>query len=267
LLGRVKPISTEHYKFKHPASGIASLVRYKDSLIFFTDNCMVGQLNKQYQVERVWTIPIRHSHSVVCVDDKFYIASTSRDCVVESVPFEDKHKIFWKDNPGRQDTIHLNSIAHRNGEFFITAFGPRKEFWHSADAGYVKNITTGEMVVTGLKQPHTVTNVKDELYYCNSATSEVRKVGSDYSLVVDPNSYVRGMAFTDTMLAVATSKGRKKSKSTGKDLVTNFTDPGNPTGHCAVHFYKRAEKLCDYKKVRWVNLDDYGSEIFDVVVF
>jgi len=261
---KIKPIPTEHCRLNVPLSGIASLVAYKDGLIFFTDNYKVGWLNKQYQVEEVWTIPIKHPHSVVCIDDVLYIASTSRDCVIKSVPFKDRHEVFWKDNTGRQDTIHLNSVAHRDGEFFVTAFGPRKEFWHSAESGYVKNITTGEMVETDLKQPHTIINVKGELYFCNSATSEVCKVGDSDRLVVDPHSYVRGMAFTDKMLAVATSKGRKKSKSTGKDLITNFTDPGNPTGQCALHFFERAYKLSDYKLIRSVNLDDYGSEIFDV---
>jgi uncharacterized protein DUF4915 len=268
--GKIKPIPTNHYALKNPLAGIAGLVRYQDGIIFFTDGCKIGRLDNQYQVTDVGAIPIEQAHTAVWVDDKLYIAATHQDCVIESAPFQDKHQVFWEDNGGRKDTIHLNSIAYHNGAFYVTAFGPRKDFWHSAEAGYVKNITTGEIAVSGLKQPHTLCSVMDGtypggLYFCNSSSGEVCLMGSEDRLLVDSRSYIRGMSFSDDILAVTTSKGRSKSKSTGKELVTNFTDPGQPIGHCAISFYQRASRLNDYKKIRTVLLDSYGSEIFDVL--
>ena len=263
--GVPKPIDIKHYSLKHPLAGIASLVRWRDSIIFFTDGCMVGQLDRDYHLQNVWAIPIEQAHTAVSVNDELYIAASLKDCVIRSKPLEDRHSVFWKHGLGQKDTIHLNSIAHHQGDFYISAFGPRTDFWHSAHNGYIQNITTGNKVITGLKQPHTLVSYEDDLYYCNSATSDVRKLGGDENLHIEGNGYVRGMAFDKKTLAVATSRGRKRSKSTGKNLVTNFTDPGNPTGECAIHFYQRADRLDDYQHLKTVSLSKYGAEIFDVL--
>jgi len=262
----ITPIRLEHWLLPTPLAGVAPLVFWRDTVVFFTDGCAVGQLDQNYQLKRAWYIPVEQAHTTVCVNDKLYIAANVRDCVIESEPFDERHTVFWKDNPGRKDTIHLNSIAHHQGDFYISAFGPRKDFWHSSREGYIQNITTGDKVVTGLQQPHSLLSHGDELYYCVSAASEVRRLGDpDDCLVVDERSYVRGLAITDEMLVVGTSKGRKKSKSTGQDLLTNFTDPGLPTGHCALHFYRRGIHLQDAQLEKTVLLDDYGPEIFDIL--
>ena len=265
--GNIKPIHLKHWMLPEPMIGIAPLVFWRDTVVFFTDGCAVGQLGPDYKLQKVWYIPVEQAHTTVCVDDKLYIAANVRDCVIESEPLNERHLVYWKDNPGRQDTIHLNSIAHHQGEFYISAFGPRQEnFWHSSREGYIQNITTGEKVVTGLRQPHSLLSYENELYYCSSSTSEVCRLGDpEDRLLVDERSYVRGLAMTPEMLVVGTSKGRKKSKSTGKDLVTNFTDPGLPVGHCAVHFYQRGPRLVDSKLLKSVVLDDYGSELFDIL--
>lgn len=263
--GNIKPIEISHPRIPSPLTGVGGLTFYQDSILFFADGCMVGQLNKDYKVINAWPVPIEQAHSIIYVDGKLYTAATNNDCIIESTPFKDRHTTYWEDNPNRKDTIHVNSVAHCCNSFYVTAFGPRKDFWHSAESGYIKNITTGEIIEQNLKQPHTLCNVNNELYYCNSATSEVCKYRSTKRLKVDSYSYVRGLAFTKKYLAVATSKGRTKSKSTGKDLVSNFTDPGNPCGHCAIHFYRRAATLDEYKHITTINLDDYGSEIFDLL--
>jgi hypothetical protein len=264
--GKTLPIDIKHYKLNHPLAGIASLVHWEDTIIFFTDGCMVGQLDVNYRLKNVWAIPIEQAHTAVCLDNDIYIAGTAKDSVIRSGFLQDHHSVFWKHGLGEKDTIHLNSIAYHKGEFYISAFGARTDFWHSAQSGYIQNITTGERVVEDLKQPHTLVSEGGYLYYCNSATSDIRKVGSDENLHIEGNGYVRGMAFGKNILAVATSRGRKRSKSTGKEIVTNFTDPGKPVGQCAVHFYTRADCLNDYQHLRTVPLGTYGAEIFDVLL-
>lgn len=263
--GSIKPIPLEHPRLSKPLVGVAPLVFWRDTIVFFTDGCAVGQLDRNYKLLKVWYIPVEQAHTTVCVDDKLYIAANVRDCVIESEPDKEKHTVFWKDNPGRVDTLHVNSIAHHRGDFYISAFGPRKDLWHTSDNGYIQNITTGEKVVIGLKQPHSLLSDSGKLYYCVSSRGEIQCVGSAERLKVSEHSYLRGLAMTPEHIVAGTSKGRKKSKSTGQDLVTNFTDPGKPVGHCAVHLYARKQYLDDCELLETIILDDYGSEIFDVL--
>lgn len=263
--GSIKPIPVEHPLLPKPLVGIAPLVFWRDSIVFFTDGCAVGQLDRNYKLKKVWYIPVEQAHTTVNVDDKLYIAANVRDCVIESQPDKEQHTVFWKDNPGRVDTLHVNSIAHYQGDFYISAFGPRKDLWHTSEGGYIQNITTGEKVVTGLKQPHSLLVYGNQLYYCVSSCGEIRRLGGDDCLRVADRSYLRGLAMNDSYIVAGTSKGRKKSKSTGKDLVTNFTDPGKPVGNCAVHLYSRSFPLDTCERLKTVYLDDYATEIFDIL--
>jgi hypothetical protein len=268
--GAVKPVKLEHPNYPDLAnhlSGCTGLAFHQNTILVATFGCLYVQLNNKYQVIRVWRVPVEQAHSIISVDGKIYTASTVNDSVVESIPFQDSHNIFWaKDISNRRtDTIHVNSVAHCKGTFYISAFGPKDDLWNTARLGFIKKVPTGEVIIDSLTHPHTLTSFDGELYYCNSSTSEVCKVGSSEKLVVDPSSYARGMAFTDKVFAVATSRGRTKSKSTGKVLVNNLTHSGEPTGHCAVHFYERAPTLSKYRLIKKVNLNDYGSEIFDLL--
>lgn len=279
---KIAPILTEHENLPKQLTGIAALTYFQNQVIFFTDRCQVGILDKNYQVTKTWGIPIEYAHSAIEYDNKLYIAASSVDGVIQSDPNRNIHVSYWQANNDRKDTLHINSIARDQNNFYITGFGKRGDFWHTAQNGFIKNITTGETLIDGLKQPHTLICYLNKpysyLYYCNSATSEVKCITtnqknpqlSNNSLLIDSDSYVRGMCFSPDhkTLAVATSKGRKKSKSTGKDLITNFTDKGESTGHCAIHFYKSNidyPNLFDYKHFETIILDDWGIEIYDVL--
>ena len=206
---------------------------------------------------------VKDGHSILAFDNYLYVVSTGTD---EIICYEIKEKslenpkVVWQASDKKTDTHHINSIAERNGEILISAFGPKSgQLWTSSSNGYIYNITTNSSVASGIHHPHSISVNNGNIYYSNSHRNSFCVVGQTTS-IFDLDGYTRGVSWLSNDLAcVATSIGRKISKSTG--LIANPADPGESAGKCSLF----VGKVLENKIIREVDVSSFGTEIYDIL--
>lgn len=201
-------------------------------------------------------------HSILATDGFLYAVSTGSDEVLRydlSGAEDQEPKTVWRASDARFDTHHVNSIAESDGDLVVSAFGAKAgTLWSTAAQGYLHNITRDERVKEGVHQPHTVVARDGALLYCESAR---RLLCSLDGPLVALDGYARGIAWTeDDLVCVATSVGRRQSKSTG--LLANPSAPGEASGTCGISLVRPAAR----EVVGHIDLDWFGSEIYDLLV-
>jgi hypothetical protein len=207
---------------------------------------------------------VKDGHSILATDDCLYIVSTGTDEVI-SYNIRDKSlenpRIIWKASDTKTDTHHINSIAEKDGEILISAFGPKAgQLWSTASNGYIYNITVNAFAAEGLYHPHSVTTRNGKIYYSDSHRNSFCTVGQPDS-IFDLDGYTRGISWLPNgWVCLATSIGRRVSKSTG--LITNSADPGEPAGECSLVIGDIAEP----KILRNIDLSWFGPEVYDILV-
>lgn len=116
--------------------------------------------------------------------------------------------------PGEPDACHLNSLVHHGGRWLASIFGRftrhRGYKGATAGAGEVVDIETGETVLRGLSQPHSLVSAADRLWLCDSEAGVVRCYDRDFHEVATLrlDRYVRGLLVLDDVLVVGTSRSR-----------------------------------------------------------
>ena len=115
--------------------------------------------------------------------------------------------------PGEPDSAHLNSICFHEGRLLASRFGDFTEHRQyknaTRSAGQVFDVVTGEVLLTGLSQPHSLTSHGGLLWLCDS---EVYKLRSFRDYVQEDEyafeGYTRGLAFGAQHVYVGLSRSR-----------------------------------------------------------
>ena len=142
------------------------------------------------------------NNSVVCLDRDFKI--------VESWQF-----------PGEEDSSHINSVAVYKGRLIASAFGNFKlhrEYKNVTQGlGRVFDVRTGETLIEGLSQPHSLTVVNNYLYLCSSEENTLH-IYDGQSLVksVLIPGYARGIAVGENYIYVGISLSRNVNSDISK---------------------------------------------------
>lgn len=204
---------------------------------------------------------IKDGHSILAMEDYLYIVSTGTDEVKRYVLENNgvrSPEIFWRASTSGVDTHHINSIVEIDGEIFVSAFGPKDgPLWSSAVHGYIHNITRDIRIKDGIYHPHSLSQTKSVLYYCDSSRKSLCTLDQAQFKV---DGYARGIAWlSDERVCVGSSIGRRVSKSTG--LIANPADPGAAAGRSRVSIGNIKNK----KVIAEFDLSSYGPEIYDIV--
>lgn len=203
-------------------------------------------------------------HSVVRFGEEMIVVSTGTDEIIgyRLHGFElGAMRVVWTPTGSGTDTHHVNSLAVANGELLCSAFGPKEDdSWATARNGYVRNVTTDTVLVSGLRQPHSASWHDGQLFVCNSLEGSVN---TNDGVVAFLYGYTRGLTFSrDGTMYVGTSLSRRPPRATDDTGVfRNPGDPGDLHGQCAViqmaeHGGHRLE----------MNMAPFGNEIYDIVV-
>jgi hypothetical protein len=207
---------------------------------------------------------VKDGHSLLVIDNLLYVVSTGTDeviCYNIKETFLENSRVVWQAGDTKSDTHHLNSMVEYNGEILVSAFGPKAgQLWSTASNGYIYNISNHSLVVEGLYHPHSLSVKDGKIYYSDSHRNSFCVVGKVES-VFDLGSYTRGIAWlSDDLVCMATSVGRRVSKSTG--LITNPADPGEIAGDCKLFIGNIIEK----KIINVLDLSWFGAEVYDILV-
>lgn len=260
--GEVEPVPCKWWWRKAP-KGVCGLTRYGDGVlaVFQSRPTMVLHLDRDWKVQGKWKAKLAHSpHSVAVHEGKFYIGSTGNDAVVELDPATGAERFCWRANDGEEDSIHVNAVFWHGDDLCISCFGPRGEdgMWSSAVDGTIRNLTQDSVMVDGIYHPHTASWQENEIWWCESSRQIVHRRTGD-QLAID-RGYTRGLVVTPDRLVVGVSGGRRRSQSTGKKVQSRFTRD------CGMLVYeRRGPGLGDCVQARWIDLEPWGNEIYDVV--
>lgn len=246
--------------------GILGMAKCRDGIVAMLQgrSSALVWLTASYAVREMRPLRLAQlGHSIAVCDGRIYIASTGTNVIVEYDP-SDGESIHWSDNPGGHDTIHLNSILWHEGSLYFSAFGKKKGgLWNTADEGYLTQLSSGRAVLGPIFHPHSVAAYGEYLYCCDSSRMTVHRSDGDF-MELD-GGYVRGLLVDSGVLCVGVSRGRKSSKSTGR-IVDNPADPGELTDRCGVLVYHTtAGRLSGSTRTGWIDLNEYGNEIYDLL--
>ena len=226
----------------------------------------VSVLDRQsLQVVNVQRLPeIDDGHSVVRLEDELIVVSSGTDQIF-AYPLDGfelgPSRILWSPTDSGRDTHHVNSLTNVDGELICSAFGPKEnDSWASAESGYVYNVTTGQLVLDGLRQPHSVTWHGEELFFCNSREGTVN---TREAVVAYLYGYSRGLSFgPDGVMYVGTSVSRRPVQAADDAVVfLNPGDTGDLHGQCAV--IQMNEMGTNRLEMA---MAPFGNEIYDIFV-
>jgi hypothetical protein len=127
-------------------------------------------------------------------------------------------KTLWRASDTEVDTQHVNSVEVFKGRVVATAFGRKPEDgWRTAHDGYIVDCASGDILVSGIAQPHSLIAAGGALWWCESATSTVWRYvpGEGAQPQVRLRGYLRGLMVTPKQIIVGASARRKRSRHLG----------------------------------------------------
>lgn len=156
-------------------------------------------------------------HDVIFHGGKVYAAATQINAVL-CLDGETLHELQRWSFPGEEDACHLNSLCIHNGRLLATRFGRfeghRGYKGATAGAGEIFDVGTGETLVSGLSQPHSLRSHDGLLWVCDSETYTLRRY-RDFQEdgVFEFDGYTRGLAFGKDSVYLGLSRGRNDPNS------------------------------------------------------
>lgn len=166
-------------------------------------------------------------HDVLLDGGRLYVVATETNTLFEldAVTYAELRR--WT-LPGEADSQHLNSVCIHDGRVLVSRFGDfdrhRGYKGRTRGAGQVLDVETGEIVVGGLSQAHSLTSMGGLLWLCDSEAHRVCAY-RDFVLAqeIHVGGYARGLAFGDTRLYVGISRSRNEANgATATAAIASF---------------------------------------------
>lgn len=168
-----------------------------------------------------------------------------------------------------EDRCHLNGLAMRDGQpRYVTAISRSDvaDGWRPQrrDGGCLIDISSGEILLSGLSMPHSPRWYRDRLWLLNSGTGEFGYAdleASRFEPVAFCPGYLRGCTFSGDFAILGISQPRDNSTFSGLPLEETLRQ-------------KNAESRCgllviDLRSgdiVHWLNIEGAIAELYDVAV-
>lgn len=209
---------------------------------------------------------IADMHEIAFDAGNIWAINTSFSCVVKMS--EDHHFIpIWQPDfiteLAPEDRCHLNGLIMENGQpKYVSMFDMSNTAngWRMGtfDSGVLYDCQKQVPLLTGLSMPHSPTRHGNLIFFLQSATGEVMRYNlttKKLDVVIQLNSFLRGMAVYGDYLFIGRSKMRKSSK-TFKDL------PVANTSSAGIEIVNHQTN----ERVGGLNYSERISEIFEVQV-
>lgn len=151
-------------------------------------------------------------HDVLLEGQFHYVVKTDDNEVVK-LDERGQERQRWT-LPGERDSWHVNCMTRWGSRLVFSAFGDlrlHKEYKQkSRESGFVQDLDTGEKLITGLSQPHSLLAAGDKLLLANSENFEIREYDDSGHLLRSKkfDGYTRGMLLHGNVLYVGLSRSR-----------------------------------------------------------
>ena len=116
--------------------------------------------------------------------------------------------------PGDRDSWHINCLGSWSGRIVFSAFGDFREHrgykGKSLGMGFVQDLLSGERLISGLSQPHSLVAVEDRLFLANSEQRELIEFSEDGNILRSKqlDGYPRGIFVLENAIYVGLSCSR-----------------------------------------------------------
>ena len=166
-----------------------------------------------------------------------------------------------------EDRCHINGLAMQDGEpRFITAVSRSdvKDGWRDmrADGGIVMDVTSDEIIVSGLSMPHSPRLYAGKLWLVNSGHGRFgyvdRKRGTFEKVAFCPG-FARGLAFTDHYAVIGLSRPRDNRAFQGLALAQALARR-NADAMCGLQIVD----LNTGERIHWLRIEGVVRELYDV---
>lgn len=150
-------------------------------------------------------------HDLLWHDDSLYVVCTKINGVVRLD--SQLHELKRWTLPGGPDSLHLNSVAMYRGRLVVSIFGHFSEYreykGRTRGAGCVLDLESGEVLIRGLSQPHSLTVDGDRLWLCDSEAQALRVYENGRQVLERRlDGYVRGLLLGERYVHVGLSRTR-----------------------------------------------------------
>ncbi len=178
--------------------------------------------------ERPWIISDNEAgvddiHDVVFKDGCCYVVGTTGNKVIK-LDGEGQEVETWT-FADADDSWHINCLGDWNDRIVFSAFGDfsttRGYKKATAGAGFVRDLVSGNTLIDGLSQPHSLVSCGENLIVANSEMKEIREYAPDGTLLrtAQFDGYTRGISVGEKIVYIGLSCSRNVS-DTGVSTAT-----------------------------------------------
>ncbi|XZO04484.1 MAG: TIGR03032 family protein [Microcoleus sp.] len=206
-------------------------------------------------------------------NNQIIFISTLFNCIAT---LSDRHscKPLWKppfiSQYINEDRCHLNGLAIVEGEpKYVTAVSQSDvvDGWRDRrqNGGVVIDITSNDIIVTGLSMPHSPRWYQDKLWLLNSGKGELGYVDLDtrkFNPIAFCPGYLRGLAFWQNWAIVGLSKPRGDDKTFGGLELDELLTKKDAEARCGMMVID----LNTGAIVHWLRFEGIVTELYDVQV-
>lgn len=168
-----------------------------------------------------------------------------------------------------EDRCHLNGLALFEGEprymsFFSQTNSPNGWRDYKENAGGIIDITTNDIICSGLSMPHSPRMYKNTLWVLNSGTGHIGYIDNNtghFQEIAFLPGYLRGLQFLGDYAIVGLSHLREKSVITANQLEDNIKK-SNETPHCGIYIIDCRTGQIIHK----LELSGSLAEIYDIAI-
>jgi hypothetical protein len=207
-------------------------------------------------------------HGITAVGSRIVAVSTGTNQVVSfdrlGAP---EPRVVWQDSGACCDRHHLNDIyLCPDGRLLLCRFGELVP--GRMRCGSVVVVETDEVLVDGLREPHSPCWWDGTLYVLESATGDLLSIrpGFPPRRVLGILGYARGLAVDDDWIVIGCSGYRDLSRSHLGGLrlppIIGHADGANLLTRSGICFYERRSGTA-----HWVDTTTLGLEIYQIISY
>lgn len=151
-------------------------------------------------------------HDILLDGTRFWSVASQLNAI--SCLEHDKEVGRWAYSP-EPDSWHVNCLVRHDGRMLASAFGrfdiTRGYKGNSRGSGEVFDVKTGETIISGLSQPHSLVSNEGALWLCNSEIGEVHSyLNGKREHCLQIPGYTRGLAIEGDHIYVGISRSRNE---------------------------------------------------------
>ena len=213
------------------------------------------------------------AHDVAIDLDRRIVFVNTRFSCLATVSDTHSFEVLWKppfiSAVSSEDRCHLNGLALVDGRpRYVTSISrsDAADAWRDrrASSGAVTDVTTDEVICTGLSMPHSPRWYRDRLWLLNSGTGDLGYVDPQrgtFEAVAFVPGYGRGLSFVDNLAIIGLSKPRRNRAFTGLTLDDRLREK-DVQARCGLWIID----LDTGHTAHWLRIEGPVSELYDVQV-